>query len=72
MPKRNRIAVVVLFSLGFAVTIAGTVRTFYIYKSLVLSYDQTWEAYPLWIAAAVEIDVGVVFIFLASARLGEH
>jgi hypothetical protein len=50
----------VLFSLGFFVTIAGAVRTYYIYKSLVLEYDNTWYAYPLWIAAAIEIDLGVV------------
>jgi hypothetical protein len=60
MPKRQRIAVVILFSLGFIVTVAGIVRTYYIYRSVVASYDQTWEAYPLWICAAVEIDLGVV------------
>jgi len=60
MPRRQRIAVVVLFSLGFVVTIAGIVRTWFIYKSLIAEYDITWYAYPLWIAAAVEIDLGVV------------
>ena len=49
-----------LFSLGFLVTIVGCVRTWYIYKALVLEYDLTWYSYPLWIAAAIEIDVGVV------------
>ncbi|KAF2876943.1 hypothetical protein BDV95DRAFT_601355 [Massariosphaeria phaeospora] len=62
MPRRQRIAVIVLFSLGFVVTIAGIIRTWFIYKSLVAEYDQTWYAYPLWIAAAVEIDLGVVSI----------
>lgn len=60
MPKRQRIAVAILFSFGFIVTIAGIVRTWYIYKSLIAEYDLTWYAYPLWIAAAVEIDLGVV------------
>jgi hypothetical protein len=60
MPIRQRIAVGLLFSLGFIVTIAGIVRTWYIYKSLIAEYDQTWFAYPLWIAAAVEIDLGVI------------
>ncbi|CAI6336000.1 unnamed protein product [Periconia digitata] len=60
MPRRQRIAVIVLFGLGFIVTIAGAVRTWYIYMSLILEYDQTWYAYPLWIAAAVEIDLGVI------------
>jgi hypothetical protein len=53
-------AVVILFSLGFIVTVAGIVRTYYIYQSVVASYDQTWQAYPLWICAAIEIDLGVV------------
>lgn len=26
------------------------------------SYDETWYAFPLYIAAAVEIDVGVVSV----------
>ncbi|KAI8937703.1 hypothetical protein NX059_005404 [Plenodomus lindquistii] len=60
MPIRQRIAVAVLFGLGIIVTVAGIIRTWFIYQSLVVSYDQTWYAYPLWIAAAVEIDLGVV------------
>lgn len=35
-------------------------RTYYIWKSLVLSYDETWFAYPLWICAAVEVDLAVI------------
>ena len=60
MPFRQRVAVNILFGLGFIVTIAGVVRTYYIYESLIAEYDETWFAYPLWIAAAVEIDLGVV------------
>ncbi|KAH9868670.1 hypothetical protein J1614_007742 [Plenodomus biglobosus] len=60
MPRRQRIAVAILFGLGIIVTVAGVVRTWYIYASLIKSYDQTWYAYPLWIAAAVEIDLGVI------------
>lgn len=60
MPRRQRIAVAILFGLGIIVTVAGVVRTWYIYASLIKSYDQTWYAYPLWIAATVEIDLGVI------------
>ncbi|PSN59014.1 hypothetical protein BS50DRAFT_449075, partial [Corynespora cassiicola Philippines] len=60
MPTKQRIAVVVLFSLGFIVTGAGIVRTWYIYVSLIREWDQTWFAYPLWICAAIEIHLGVV------------
>ncbi|KAF1365915.1 hypothetical protein EJ07DRAFT_53053, partial [Lizonia empirigonia] len=60
MPRRQRYAVAGLFAMGLIVTVAGIVRTWYIYKSLVTTYDNTWYAYPLWIAAAVEIDLGVI------------
>lgn len=62
MPLRQRIGVCVLLCLGFIVTIAGVVRTYFIWKSLMGSYDETWYSYPLWIAAAVEIDLAVVRI----------
>lgn len=60
MPLRQRLGVVVLLSVGFLVTIAGIIRTFYIWKALVDTYDETWYSYPLWICAAAEIDLAVV------------
>ncbi|EMC94699.1 hypothetical protein BAUCODRAFT_557854 [Baudoinia panamericana UAMH 10762] len=60
MPLRQRVGVCLLLCLGFIVTVAGVVRTFYIWKSLIADYDETWFAYPLWIAAAVEIDLAVI------------
>ncbi|KAF1936522.1 hypothetical protein EJ02DRAFT_82359 [Clathrospora elynae] len=60
MPLRQKLAVAVLFAFGLIVTAAGIVRTWFIYRSLVGEYDTTWYAYPLWIAAAVEIDLGVI------------
>lgn len=46
--------------LGFIVTIAGIVRTYYIWMAFMSSYDETWYSYPLWIAAAVEIDLAII------------
>ena len=60
MPRRQRFGVCVLLCLGFIVTIAGITRTYFIWKSLIAQYDETWWAYPLWIAAAVEIDLAVI------------
>ncbi|TKA67673.1 hypothetical protein B0A55_08648 [Friedmanniomyces simplex] len=60
MPMTQRIGVCVLFGLGFIVIVAGSVPTFYIWKGLMATWDETWYAYPLWIAAAVEIDIGVI------------
>lgn len=63
MPLKQRIAVCMLLSLGLAVTLAGTARTYFVWKSLLAEWDQTWWSYPLWICAAVELDVAVVSIF---------
>lgn len=60
MPLRQRMGVCVLLGLGIVVTIAGAVRTYFTWKSLMDSWDETWHAYSLWIAAAVELDVGLV------------
>ena len=60
MPLRQRIGVCVLLSAGIVVTVAGVVRTWFIYKSLIETYDETWFTYPLWICAALEIDIAVV------------
>ncbi len=60
LPVRQRIAVISLFSLGMIVCLAGVVRTIYLDKALLRSYDETWVGWPLWIATAVEIDLGIV------------
>lgn len=54
----------VLLGVGFVVTGAGAVRSFFVWKALVQSYDQTWYSYGLWISAAVEVDLGVVSALL--------
>ncbi|KAF2221797.1 hypothetical protein BDZ85DRAFT_220207 [Elsinoe ampelina] len=60
LPVRQRLGVLVLLCLGIVVTAAGVVRTYYIYKSLIASWDVTWYAFYLWIAACVEIDLAVI------------
>ena len=60
MPRRQRIGVVILLSLGLVVTIAGAFRTYYLWYDLVDTYDITWLSYPLWISATVEVYLGLV------------
>lgn len=67
MPLRDRIGVVVLLSAGIIVTIAGILRTVFIWQALIGTYDESWHTYPLWICAAVEIDLAVVSHTLSSA-----
>ena len=60
MRLRQRLIVAFLMGLGFIVTIAGIVRTYFIWMAFMSSYDETWYSYPLWIAAAVEIDLAII------------
>ena len=60
MPLRQKLGVTSLLSLGFVVTIAGVVRTYYIWKTLLDTYDETWDSMPLYICATVEIDLAVL------------
>ncbi|KMK59318.1 integral membrane protein [Aspergillus fumigatus Z5] len=59
LPTRQRIAVISIFSLGIVVNVAGSVRTVYVWKSMIASYDTTWLGWPVLLAASVEINMGL-------------
>jgi hypothetical protein len=71
MPLRARMGVIVLFCLGFIMLIASALRTYYFYVSEIASYDQSWEAYPLWIASGVEVNLGLVSIPLCFSKVNK-
>ncbi|CAI7604265.1 unnamed protein product [Penicillium glandicola] len=60
LPARQRLAVISIFALGAVVNVAGSVRTVYVWKSMVVGYDATWLGWPVLIAAAVEISLGLI------------
>jgi hypothetical protein len=60
MPLRQRIGVVILFSLGSFAVAAGCVRTYYIWDMYYRSYDVSWLCTPLYIVTSVEMSVGLV------------
>lgn len=60
LPARQRLAVISIFALGVVVNVAGSVRTVYVWKSVVVGYDVTWIGWPVLIAAMVEISLGLV------------
>ncbi|EAW24072.1 uncharacterized protein NFIA_036440 [Aspergillus fischeri NRRL 181] len=59
LPTRQRIAVISIFGLGIVVNVAGSVRTVYVWKSMIASYDTTWLGWPVLLAASVEINMGL-------------
>ncbi|KAL2814581.1 hypothetical protein BJX63DRAFT_193130 [Aspergillus granulosus] len=60
LPTRQRVAVISIFALGIVVDIAGSIRTVYVWKSMIVSYDTTWEGWPVLLAATVEINLGLI------------
>ncbi|KAJ5562839.1 hypothetical protein N7461_001600 [Penicillium sp. DV-2018c] len=60
LPARQRLAVISIFALGVVVNVAGSVRTVYVWKSMVVGYDSTWIGWPVLIAAMVEISLGLI------------
>lgn len=63
LPRRRRIGAFIFVGTGFLICAAGAARAFYTWRSLVSSYDQTWESYGMFMSAAIEIDLGVVRSF---------
>ena len=68
MRLQQKIGVVFLMSLGLVVTVAGVFRTYYSWKSLLWSYDETWYSYPLWIAAGIEINLAIIICCVPRLR----
>ncbi|KAM5444808.1 hypothetical protein MferCBS31731_000263 [Microsporum ferrugineum] len=56
---RQRFILALLFGTGFIIVISGSIRAFFTYR-LSRSYDKTWDAYPLWVAATVEMYLGII------------
>ncbi|KAL8706599.1 MAG: hypothetical protein Q9201_000346 [Fulgogasparrea decipioides] len=65
---KQRIAVCTLFGLGFIVCIAGIVQVYYVDVALKRSYDETWDGWPLWVASAVEVDLGILCVSIPAIR----
>ncbi|KAI5782611.1 hypothetical protein EDC01DRAFT_220039 [Geopyxis carbonaria] len=60
LPSRQRIVLIFLMSLGILACVAGVVRVVSLHKTLILTYDVTWEGYNTWLWTAVEIDLGII------------
>jgi hypothetical protein len=58
--KKQKIAIAILLGVGYLVTIAGGIRTYYTYTVYFKTRDQTWAQYPAFLANAVENDLAVV------------
>jgi hypothetical protein len=60
LSKRHLWITTGLFGLGFIASIASILRTYYLWSALYKSFDISWLSTPLYIACAVEINLGIV------------
>ncbi|KAK7402916.1 hypothetical protein QQX98_011314 [Neonectria punicea] len=60
LPLSQRIALIVLFSLGIVVVFAASMRAYWSHYVTEETYDVTWQGFYLWIWTAVEANLGVI------------
>jgi hypothetical protein len=60
LSRRQQLSVLSILCLGIMVTILGCVRTWFVWKSLIGSWDISWWGGPHWIVSEVENNVALV------------
>jgi hypothetical protein len=60
LPMPQRIGLIVLFSVGGVIVVAGSFRAYWVHYVLYETYDATWEGFNIWMWTAVETNVGVI------------
>lgn len=64
LPRRQKMALYGLFSLGFSVVLCGAVRSYYMYRVVNVDYDFTWTLWKIWVWGEFELWLAV---YAASA-----
>ncbi|KAK5716092.1 hypothetical protein LTR15_009917 [Elasticomyces elasticus] len=67
-PKKQKVALNVVFSLGLIVVACGCVRTYYIHQ-LGVSYDLTWQGYSLFVWSALEVHLALICASAPALRV---
>ncbi|KAK1537694.1 hypothetical protein CPAR01_07807 [Colletotrichum paranaense] len=60
LPIMQRLILIILFSLGTVVVVAGIMRTYWAHFVERETYDVTWDGFELWIWTALEANLAVV------------
>ncbi|KAF2399187.1 hypothetical protein EJ06DRAFT_75270 [Trichodelitschia bisporula] len=68
MAPSQRYAVAGLLALGYAVTAAGAIRTYYAWKVFYSTYDATWWQTPAFLACTIENDVAIICACVPALR----
>jgi len=56
----QRVGLVILFSVGGVIVVAGSFRAYWVHYVLYETYDATWYGYEIWLWTAIETNVGVM------------
>ncbi|KAK4900655.1 hypothetical protein LTR27_002371 [Elasticomyces elasticus] len=67
-PKKQKVALNFVFSLGLIVVACGCVRTYYIHQ-LGVSYDITWQGYSLFVWSALEVHLALICASAPALRV---
>lgn len=62
LPRRQQIILILVFSGGIVVCIAGVVRTYYTYQ-MTTGYDKTWSGYEVILSGSIEMYIIIVSVF---------
>jgi len=68
LPLSHKIGVTILIALGYIVTIAGAVRSYYTYVVTFNTFDITWYSHYAYVASTVENDLAVICASLPVIR----
>ncbi|KAI8942174.1 hypothetical protein NX059_000262 [Plenodomus lindquistii] len=61
MPRKRKLAVGCVFALGYLVCAVAITRIYYVYRIFDNElYDSTWESWPAWLLAMIEIQLGAI------------
>ncbi|QDS69600.1 hypothetical protein FKW77_008617 [Venturia effusa] len=60
MPKRQKYALAVVFSVGIFLCICAVLRCIAIYRLYYITYDMTWDSQPAWLWTSIEAHLAVI------------
>jgi hypothetical protein len=66
LPRRQQIILILVFSGGIIVCIAGVVRTYYTYQ-MTTGYDKTWSGYEVILSGSIEMYIIIVSVLYLLA-----
>ncbi|KAL1960514.1 hypothetical protein VTO42DRAFT_7813 [Malbranchea cinnamomea] len=68
LPPREKAVLIALMSVGLIACAASIIRTYFIWRTLLLTYDVTWDGYNTWLWTVVEVNLAVICASIPTLR----